>query len=464
MKKLAILTSMLVLAACGGGSGGGSGGSGVGVTPVVNAPRAADMLGNTAAASNGEITSVASAIVVSDNGLYHDVVASRSAHAPDSSHAGYKIYKLDNIDFKLIEDNAGLDSAFNFELANDGHIEEVVAKLGGTELNAIRGTESGKTDKFYGKIFQFVKDGEDTEIITIADDGNVTSAVLEDKLNDAVNAGILTSAEANNGHWNHLEQYWQFDTRGGQSGLGLTYSDFGYMMTFNTVKDEHITVNSDKSIDVDPANHHTGNENTSGLLFAGGYNIPNSGKADGMKFTGKAVGIVTASIDEPNGQAYYKGTVYKHGWEDQANEIYNHGEMALLTADTATLEIKDGGKEVLDMKFGSDGTARDMAIGADVDWYDVKVTKDGDNLNFEFITPEGSSIPDRFSYDNTKPHSVPVVKNADMGYYGINTPEEATGAVYYKDIQNITEEGHPNATREFMFQGAYGTTINTQNP
>lgn len=428
MKKYFVLTSVLALCACGGGGGG----SNPGVPQQPDGPRAATLLG--AANQNSEITSMASAVIVKNDGSYSSTA--RSAAAPDTTiFNGYTVYKLNNVDFKLIEDQ---DSAFNFDINADGRITSVTTKLGGQEGSADR--DSTETGKFNGRIFQFV-DG-DREIITITDDGNMTQARLDEVVENARTSGKITDAQAASGKWNHLIQKWRFEHSNPSDGL--TYSDFGYMVTQNVTKEKDITINSNGTIV--PTSTST-NTNEGRLIFAGGYDIPNN-PTNGMTFTGKAVGIVTSSVLNDTSSLV-----------DSSRTTYGHTDvdaMAALETSQAHLVFNEG-NEVLTLPFGSSGTATDVESGNPVDWYDVTVTKAGNSTTFAFDAGD-RTIPTRFRTDDTSAENTTINKrNAAMGYYGVGTPVEATGAVEYMTTKDLSPSDAINRdVREFHFQAGYG--------
>jgi len=431
MKKYLILTSVMVLAACSFGNSNSGG------TAPVNAPRAATLI-NSSASDNSEITSMASAVIVKNDGSYSDVA--RSASAPNATlFDGYTVYKLDNVDFKLIEDT---DSAFNFSVDENGRITSVTAKLGGVEGTAARDTEN--TKRFNGKIFQFVDGNSDREIITIVDNGSMTQEDLDAVKTSAVESGKITSAQAASGHWNHLDQYWEFEHS--NSADGLTYSDFGYMKTTNILKQKDITIDEDGQIVVNGETSDRANE--SRLVFAGGYDVPNA-PTDGMEFTGKAVGVLASSV-LTNGPHYKQ--VYEHSYNTNG-DYYNPDEMIALTTDAAHLTFHEG-NEVLVLPFGSSGTATDVESGDGVDWYDVTVTKTASGTTFAFDSGD-RDIPTRFRQDTGT--ITPNISQSSMGYYGVNTPTEATGTVEYMYKKELTHEDPDEAgVREFHFQSGYG--------
>ncbi len=435
MKKYVILTSVLALAACGGGSGGGSA-----VVPTIDGPRAANLIGTTTTADNANITSMASAVVVKNGGGWSSVA--RSATAPDTTtYSGYTVYKLDNVDFKLIED---ADSAFNFSIDENGRINRVTTRLSGTEGSADRDTTN--TAQFNGAIFQFIKPGSDREVITVVDDGQMTQTRLDAIKAAAVSAGKLTSAEASAGQWNHLIQKWEFEHS--NRADGLTYSDFGYMKTTNVEKQKNVTV--DNTTHEITAESTSTNPNESRLVFAGGYDIANTPET-GMEFSGKAIGVVTSSVLTDNSSLSAPSrTTYGHSDVD---------EMAVLSTSDAHLVFNEG-NEVLVLPFGSNGTATD--VGAEtpenVAWYDVTVTKNHNTNDATFTFDDGDrTIPVKFQ---TEPGNTNVTTDksiATMGYYGVGTPSEATGAVEYMTTKDLSPSDDTSRDiREFHFQAGYG--------
>lgn len=438
-----VLTSVLALTACGWGGGGGHSGSGVA------APRAANVVGDVAA-SNSEITSMASAVVVSDDGSYHDVVASRSAKAPDkTSYAGYTVYKLDNVDFKLADTE---DAAFNFEIDGNGRIVRAVGN--GQTIDR----DTTNTDMFKGKIFQLVAvSGSDEDLKTLiatdstrqSDLDSARDVYLANKYHNG-NVNAVTNEERATVKWNYLNQNWKFDTSG--SDKGLMYSDFGYFTSTNVQKLEGVTIDGDGNVD----GTDNGSNHSSVMVFAGGYDIlPETVRPQkGTRYEGTAIGVIEASIDGTNHVAAKEA--YGHNWGDSGHTFYNKDETAKLMTQSAYLKIDENGKTFISMPFGSDGVAKDVRLtgeAANVQWYDVEIN-DG---VFTFKVPDGMTAEDittRFSHDDDTSDRTAhkVTELVDDHYYGITTPEEATGTVVYEQDHTVSE----GTTREFRFQGAYG--------
>ena len=442
MKRYFLLTSVLALAACGGGSDGGSNVGDAVNGRIPGSPTehllASSLIGNTA--DNNEITNMASAVVVKNGSSWSSYA--RAANAPDTtSHAGYTIYKLDNVDFKLAGED---DATFNFEINDECRIVRAVAN----EQTIDRDTAD--TSIFKGKIFQFVKAGDDSEVITVMDndlDNPVTQDTLDAALYKAVNVDKkLTQEEADAGSWNYLEQNWKFDTSG--KDKGLTYSDFGYFTSTNLKKMKNVHFENGQ---LQGTNKETDHESV--MVFAGGYDIlPEATKPEkGAKYKGTAIGVITASITGTN-QAAAKAT-YEHNWEDEGNHIYNQSETAKLVTKNAELEIDSNGKTILSMPFGSKGTATDVNDSSNVQWYDVEIN-DG---VFTFETPTEKTITKRFSHDDDTGDN--PKKELNYGYYGVNSPVEATGTVVYEQKHKLDDA----TTREFDFQAAYGMAKQPDN-
>lgn len=406
MKRILIFTSLLALCACGGGGHSG-----------ITQPRAATALGSTyTVGENTEITPMATAVMVSDDLSYVNVA--RESTAPDNmSFDGYTLYKLNNVDFKIMEDATSQTATFSFGVGNDGRIKNVLATIKDKDFYAERGT-GDDSDKLYGRVFRLIAAGN-TEVLTIPDDGNITQQnLVSAKYNaimDATNAGDTDLANTITAAvWKSDIQEFTLDHS--NTTEGLTYSDFGFVNVANVKRDNSVT-NPVETNEIDIPR-----ESVVNAVFAGGYGIPNT-PVDGMEFTGKAVGIVTTK---------------NAGVPDKA----------ILTTPFARL-VYNNNNEVLYMPFASDGVAKDANSGAAVGWYDVRVTKTGANTaNFEFITPTDTNITTRFARpDDTLPGTT-INTTVDMGYYGVGTPSEATGAVEY--LQQHTSGD------EFRFQAAYG--------
>ena len=110
MKKYFFLTSVLALAACGGGSGGGAGAP-AGVRQAITPDSAA-------AQSNALVTSMASEILVASDGSVATPSLSRAATQSYYNGKTYTAYRLDDVVFKI----GGEDSQIKFEVDDKGQI------------------------------------------------------------------------------------------------------------------------------------------------------------------------------------------------------------------------------------------------------------------------------------------------------------------------------------------------------
>lgn len=439
MKKYLVLTSVLALAACGGGGHSGDAAS----TEVL---RASSFVGSSAS-DNNEITSMATAVVVKNGSSYSSVA--RSASAP-MTQGGYTIYRLDNVDFKLAETD---DATFNFEVNNDGRIVRVVGN--GSEIER----DPNDSTIFHGKIFQLVNaSGSGPDLYTRIATDSVRQADLDADRDAYLSRTLhkqisdLTPADRATVKWNYLEQIWSFDSKG--SDRNLTYSDFGYFTSRNVEKYEGITLDANGDIDTYEEND---SNHSSTMIYSGGYNIlPEATRPSvGAKYEGTAIGVVTTSIEGPSSNTYKAS--YEHTWVPASGTEpghYNHDETAMLLTQNATLEIDENGKTVISMPFGTSGSARDVGLtgdAANVQWYDVEIT-DG---VFAFNTPTDVTITKRFTHDDDtldREQEGHVVERVNEGYYGVTTPVEATGTVMYSQDHDLA----PGTTREFRFQGGYG--------
>ena len=459
MKRAFILTSILALAACSTGGGGGSNAN--------NNPRHAVTPG--AIESNKEITNMTSEILVPKDGIGNPIV--RGAHVPHYTRYNgkdYISYKLDDIKFNLAAGEGGEDAYFQFVLDRDGRIDKVNAQIGGPLVNGI--VRDADTNGFNGAIFEFVV-GNNT-VLRVLDDGHITM--------DQLNAKLETLGyEPSDGRWDRIDQLWIFGKQSAEAGdeNHLTYSDFGYFMPVNKQKnkalqnqaqldlarlgnglldrpdDEHCTDCDFYETDLETA---TANALAAAdyQMYAGGYAILNGERVEtlnptnGMSFTGKAIGRIYASVDADSHKSDYMA---QYGLTDDSSLAHT-----LETADdAATLTFTDG-TETLYMPFSNSG------------WYDVTVTRTGDNATIAFVedTDNNDMLTEHnglFVMQDTNPDGFNENGVVHMGYYGINTPSEAAGTIGWREEFGLTPlsgEGHEgdNPSLEHEFQAAYGMT------
>ena len=452
MKRAFILTSILALAACSTGGGGGSNAN--------NNPRHAVTPG--AIESNKEITNMTSEILIPKDGIGNPIV--RGAHVPHYTRYNgkdYISYKLDDIKFNLAAGEGGEDAYFQFVLDRDGRIDKVNAQIGGPLVNGI--VRDADTNGFNGAIFEYVVDGK--SVLRVLDDGQITMEQLNAK---------LEAADLSGGRWDRIDQLWIFGKQSAEAGdeNHLTYSDFGHFMPVNKQKNKDITtqnqldaardgsLNRDADHDFYETNLETATANALAAedyqLYAGGYAILNGERVEtlsptnGMSFTGKAIGRIYASVDADSHKSDYMA---QYGLTDDSSLSHT-----LETADdAATLTFTDG-TETLYMPFSNSG------------WYDVTVTRTGDNKTIEFAVNDDSHA----MLDNTEHNGLFVMQDTNpdgfnengvvhMGYYGINTPSEAAGTIGWREEFGLTPlsgEGHEgdNPSLEHEFQAAYGMT------
>jgi len=186
MKKLTILTSVLALAACGGGSGGSSGGSSI-VTPTPIA-RMGTVTQN-AIDSNAAVTGMVSEIGRATDGSTIDVDnVSRSATTRFTYNGKeYESYKLNDVNFIMADEGFGGEMTFG-------------------------------VDETTGEITSFVllPDEEDPE------DKGMTFERAGYDPNDAEKSKQFTGQVNHNGHQDAVLTY---NSLG--KDVGLKYSDFG---------------------------------------------------------------------------------------------------------------------------------------------------------------------------------------------------------------------------------------------
>ena len=176
MKKYIFLTSVLALAACGGGSGGivssdgnsddggfsDSDSGNVIVVPIDTTKKTvpAELEGRiatTAATSNETITKMKSEIVVSSNS---DVELARAGHSyTDANGVVFKSYRLEDVKLYAADAKHTNDGYLKIGMNKDtGHIDSVKLVVGGGEADAVPVARVGETAKFESPIFEYVTD------------------------------------------------------------------------------------------------------------------------------------------------------------------------------------------------------------------------------------------------------------------------------------------------------------------
>lgn len=439
MKKITILTSALVLAACGGGGSNHADGSSVYVPPRPAVTAAV-------ATSNAQLTNLPSEVVVASNSTTPvSVVGSVST---TSGGVTYTSYRLDDVKLLTAEnlDTSG-HSYVNLELNNStGEIDAVKMMIGGEESGRIA-RDTTDTTTFAGPIFEYVPDGDDKALFRVVDNGQ--------------NMAALTALETPNGlsggHWNRVDERMVFGTHG--KDIGLQYADFGYFNPIYRSKNKNLTSDSDidqaragtldRSAELDKK--HTDEEFNALLakedyqLFAGGYAISGTTMVDTLtpepstSYTGEAVGRVYASIQSGSG---VDRSPYLAAWDVPGGQD-GHDMAKAYTTSSATMTIGADGTQTLSMPFNTHSDTADT-------FYDVTIVKAPETApTFNFVgTPSELQYRRNDTEANIKTDFTP-------GYYGVNTPLEAAGTARYYAEQAIGT-GSDDVTREWEFQAAYG--------
>lgn len=410
MKKYAILTSVLALAACGGGSGSGGGtiiGGDTDIKPITsNGPKVSDITGmNTSVVDKSAVVkSVEDKL--GDLEQYAATPKSRAAKSGMTLAQKYELAmqliekaketlndltsvteenKNDVIEaLKLAGQNVSDDTSINNIKENLGDIKETIDSI-----------ISGATQTLNDVEFNIVSANDDGEmengVLKIKTDGKTISNIMLSYSDDPDDKFTLTPIEGNK---------FKSIVTGGDTDevfeseivmLGkqhkLQYADFGYV--------ENTLIEG-------------GESEVSREYLTGGY--------DAMRM----------SKEELSGKMTFSGAAVAQMWDDATTD-YNY-----MQDDNATLTF-DNGDETLNMQFK--------------DWYTVTLS----NNSIKF---EGTAAKQQFALKTAEnPDNSKVMLNTN--YYGDGTAEEATANFGYVEGQY---KGNGNTDLK-AFTGAFGGKI-----
>lgn len=512
MKKLSLLSLVLALAACGGGSGGGgSGGGGSHGVPYARVAMTPE-----ARASNKEITQMASEILVATDG--GSPVVQRSGTA---SYQGkkYKSYRLDDVKFFTAENlNEGDETKPSFlkmELDRSGQINAIHMDVGGVASGrTVRDTTD--TTVFQGPIFEYVLDNvyfveDQSEVSTdeqrndykndqhfgdgkwVQDAGKWKYIEYGDRaLYRVVDNGSLEMADLNNladrnnltknGHWNRIDERLDIKTYGAKIGtdavsgedIKLTYSDFGHFNPVYRTKNKDITTdeqiaaaragtldrgeNLDKSRDDTAFAAELAKEDYQ--MFAGGYAIKNGAVQDSLEpennttFKGKAIGRVYTSIESKKDGV--NKTPYLTAYGITSGDGHDISKAFTTSEATMTITTEDG--KIVQQLYMPFHSAKDPDSDK---FYDITIRQKGNTVeSVEFAAANESAIDAQYrkydAFDTNENGSFKYVEKANFhpGYYGVNEVSEAAGTAQLYSIKELSSEN--KVKREYEVQAAYG--------
>ena len=453
MKKYLVLTSVLALAACGGG---GHGGGSVNAPDTLNA-----RITDAAAASNQAITAMKSQVIVS-NKTSGDL--SRSATA---TVGGVTFTSYDLSDVKLFAADADhTDNGYlKIGMDDNGRIEKITMNIGEVGAPVIR---DGEGNRFKGPIFEYVEDG-DQAAYRVLNTGQ-TAADLAALKADLIAAGKIHDG----GHWNMINEEMDVVTLGRDidgNGTALQYADFGHFnpvyrqkyLNVDSLTDEQMalarsgasSLGGGRTSSDDKVNNHFDDEMAAEdyQLFAGGYAIRGTEMKDtlavprGAEFKGKAIGRVytTVSVDKDAFENSAEAEAARTTQAAAAGYSDSHDINKAFTTTEATLKIDANGKQTLEMPFythSDDPSNR---------FYDVKLVKKADGT---IETPVFTGTPTNADHNLYNALEGDNVKEASFnpGYYGVNTAVEAAGTARLYSEENLGN----HVTREYEVQAAYG--------
>lgn len=412
MKKYFVLTSVLALAACGGGSGGGRNDAPGAITTPTDTLTAEQRAA--AIASNSQITDMNSFVVVGGTNPTINPNARAATTGVQQSDGGVR-YDLSDVEFKtasmLMNTDVDDNAVIKFQI-QDGEINGINLSLEGTGAAGM--SSEGETIKLQIDANRI----DDTNIF--AGTGNYQAGEEIESLDaDATDFGLLYSSKAKDNNQN------------------LHYADWGVIQWG------------------DIGNYDTSN------YFAGGYDVKRTdtntnGNIDYTKMNQLAQ---NSNNEKLTFSGVADGVVRIGDMSDDAEFNYTEGVNKLTLSADATLEFASG-ESTLTANFDN--------------WYDVSATMDntGKLTNLEFTngdkvdsndTPiiadgfkwyrNGDSLDEHTAEQTrnepiTDPNfvclsgncSITVVRDGFVEYYGDNgNPAEAVGVIRYGD--SINPEG-----------------------
>lgn len=382
MKKTLILTSVVALAACGGGSGGG------------NAPGVQNSgmrVSSDAILSNKNVTSMASEILVAKNGTVPDIVRSASVVNGGTE---YIAYHLDDATFFDSDMDVDDGEYIKFGVDKDGQID----KISWHRENIVESVDRDgpDTNVFTENVWQYrvgvhvegqpgMQNWYDTDSLPVIDREYSKAEIKEafrEKYGDSLTPEdyVMLDTEIDNDNMTRYEythhNVINLQGKDMPESNKLRYADFGY----TTILDND-----------DYQNNIQVGEDTSTIF--GGYDdikeIKHTQDFRDMNFTGKAIAVL--------------------------GPAWGNGDTLIETADTATtLSIDNNGTQTLTMPFDN--------------YYTISVEKP-QNGN-ETISWTGSTTT---GYDLGNP-SQNTNQTFNIKYYGDDgVPSEAVGGIFFQN-------------------------------
>lgn len=383
MKKTLILTSILALAACGGGSGGGS-------APVVQ--DSGMRVSSDAILSNKNVTSMASEILIAKNGTAPNIVRSASVVNGGTE---YIAYHLD--DAKFFESDMEDGEYISFGIDEKGQINNMSYHWQDNGSDVVESINRDGPDSsiFTENVYKYHVELANHDVLytdSLPVDEYSKDQIkqafrhtYDGELSDEVFAEIDSIIDSTNMEPTEYVHHHVVDLQGKDlpDANKLRYGDFGYTTILaKEIHEEGDGVGDDNSV-----------------VF-GGYEIKEiqNPTLTGMTFSGKAIAALGG--------------------------IHQNGVKKIETDDTATtLTIDNNGKQTLTMPFN--------------DYYTINVEKPQNgnetiswtgNTSLDYVDPETSEHKN-FALDANQPVNN---QHVSMKYYGDNaTPSEVVGGVKF---------------------------------
>ncbi len=401
MKKILILTSILGLTACGGGSHDAATQNDIiraGTTGTVSLD---------AAKSNSNVTSMVSEIGLASDGSTVNIGNTGRTATNHFTYNGkeYTSYRLDDVRFGMGPSNGAINEDEYITFGIDEHTGEITKIIyhEGEEVSNI--ARQSDTNVFTANVYRYYLNGQPQ---TDSYDKRPTKEqVRTDIARNLENSGpgvkeyYLGLFDALGDDWDNPEhlvtktQNHTFELKGKDLNTKLRYSDFGYD-TLTAVGEE---------------------DGPDYTVIAGGYDIKQIDVSQ-TKFANKKIKFSGTAI---GAKSYNEG-------EDYISEKISTNKGA------ATLQFNKG-QETLVMPFNN--------------YYTVTVNKNGNNATIDFTDYKGSNNNFKFAKETGITTNSSDYAFVNIKYFGDkDKPSEATGTVYYEE----------HIGKVPAFEGAFGVT------